>query len=120
VSGSDFTIPTRFLALSYTSAPPPPKGVVVSHATILAISNHINSWLPPARSRRAPARAPDFSHPGFSFIFAAPAFGTCADHDPEIQPATSARLANEEPQSARAGADEDKSAYPIAELKQFT
>jgi acyl-CoA synthetase (AMP-forming)/AMP-acid ligase II len=66
------------LALIYTSGTTGrPKGVVVSHANIMADIDHMNYWLPQREGGVHLHAAPIFHILDFPFIFAAPAFGTC-------------------------------------------
>jgi long-chain acyl-CoA synthetase len=70
--------PDSILALIYTSGTTGrPKGVVVSHANILADIDHMNYWLPRQEGGVHLHAAPIFHILDFPFIFAAPAFGTC-------------------------------------------
>jgi len=70
--------PDSILALIYTSGTTGrPKGVVVSHANILADIDHMNYWLPQREGGVHLHAAPIFHILDFPFIFAAPAFGTC-------------------------------------------
>jgi len=70
--------PDAILALIYTSGTTGrPKGVVVSHANILADIDHMNYWLPQQDGGVHLHAAPIFHILDFPFIFAAPAFGTC-------------------------------------------
>jgi len=70
--------PDAILALIYTSGTTGrPKGVVVSHANILADIDHMNYWLPQQEGGVHLHAAPIFHILDFPFIFAAPAFGTC-------------------------------------------
>jgi long-chain acyl-CoA synthetase len=70
--------PDAILALIYTSGTTGrPKGVVVSHANIMADIDHMNYWLPQQEGGVHLHAAPIFHILDFPFIFAAPAFGTC-------------------------------------------
>jgi long-chain acyl-CoA synthetase len=70
--------PDAILALIYTSGTTGrPKGVVVSHANIMADIDHMNYWLPQREGGVHLHAAPIFHILDFPFIFAAPAFGTC-------------------------------------------
>jgi len=70
--------PDAILALIYTSGTTGrPKGVVVSHANILADIDHMNYWLPQQEGGVHLHAAPIFHILDFPFIFAAPAFGIC-------------------------------------------
>jgi long-chain acyl-CoA synthetase len=80
--------PDAILALIYTSGTTGrPKGVVVSHANILADIDHINYWLPQREGGVHLHAAPIFHILDFPFIFAAPAFGTCQITIPKFSPA---------------------------------
>jgi long-chain acyl-CoA synthetase len=77
------------LALIYTSGTTGrPKGVVVTHANILADIDHSNYWLPHREGGVHLHAAPIFHILDFPFIFAAPAFGTCQITIPKFSPAS--------------------------------
>ena len=70
--------PEAVLALIYTSGTTGrPKGVVVTHAAVLANLDHVNYWLPYREGGVYLHAAPLFHIADFPFMFAAPAFGTC-------------------------------------------
>ena len=80
--------PDAILALIYTSGTTGrPKGVVVSHANIMADIDHMNYWLPQREGGVHLHAAPIFHILDFPFIFAAPAFGTCQITIPKFSPA---------------------------------
>jgi long-chain acyl-CoA synthetase len=81
--------PEAILALVYTSGTTGrPKGVMVTHANILADIDHINYWLPRREGGVHLHAAPIFHILDFPFIFAAPASGTCQITIPKFSPAT--------------------------------
>jgi long-chain acyl-CoA synthetase len=68
--------PEAILALIYTSGTTGhPKGVVVTHANILANVDHLNYWVPYQEGAVHLHAAPIFHILDFPFVFAAPAFG---------------------------------------------
>jgi acyl-CoA synthetase (AMP-forming)/AMP-acid ligase II len=68
--------PQATLALVYTSGTTGhPKGVVVTHANILANVDHLNYWVPYQEGGVHLHAAPIFHILDFPFMFAAPAFG---------------------------------------------
>jgi long-chain acyl-CoA synthetase len=68
--------PEAILALVYTSGTTGhPKGVVVTHANILANVDHLNYWMPYREGGVHLHAAPIFHILDFPFMFAAPAFG---------------------------------------------
>jgi long-chain acyl-CoA synthetase len=70
--------PEAILALVYTSGTTGhPKGVVVTHANILANVDHLNYWMPYREGGVHLHAAPIFHILDFPFMFAAPAFGVC-------------------------------------------
>jgi acyl-CoA synthetase (AMP-forming)/AMP-acid ligase II len=70
--------PEAILALVYTSGTTGhPKGVVVTHANILANVDHFNYWAPYQEGGVHLHAAPIFHIADFPFMFAAPAFGVC-------------------------------------------
>ena len=80
--------PEAILALIYTSGTTGhPKGVVVTHANIMANVDHINYWKPLSRRRRAPSRRADFSHLGLSIHVLRTGVRRPPSDNPEVQPA---------------------------------
>jgi len=70
--------PDAILALIYTSGTTGwPKGVMVSHAHILADVHHVNYWIPNREGGVYLHAAPMFHIADFPAMFAAPASGTC-------------------------------------------
>ena len=70
--------PEAILALVYTSGTTGhPKGVVVTHANMLANVDHLNYWMPYREGSVHLHAAPIFHIMDFPFMFAAPAFGAC-------------------------------------------
>jgi acyl-CoA synthetase (AMP-forming)/AMP-acid ligase II len=70
--------PEAILALVYTSGTTGhPKGVVLTHANILANIDHLNYWMPYRQSSVHLHAAPIFHIMDFPFMFAASAFGAC-------------------------------------------
>jgi acyl-CoA synthetase (AMP-forming)/AMP-acid ligase II len=70
--------PDAVLALVYTSGTTGhAKGVVLTHANILANVHHMNYWVPQREGGVHLHAAPIFHILDLPFIFAAPAFGTC-------------------------------------------
>jgi long-chain acyl-CoA synthetase len=70
--------PDATLALIYTSGTTGrPKGVMVSHANILADVHHVNYWIPNREGGIYLHAAPMFHIADFPAMFAAPASGTC-------------------------------------------
>src|ERR1700730_13939705 len=81
--------PEAILALVYTSGTTGhPKGVVVTHANILANVDHLNYWMPYREGGVHLHAAPIFHILDFPFMFAAPAFGTCQITIPKFSPAS--------------------------------
>jgi long-chain acyl-CoA synthetase len=79
--------PEAILALVYTSGTTGrPKGVVQTHANILANVNHLNYWMPYKESGVYLHAAPIFHILDFPFMFAAPAFGACQVTIPKFSP----------------------------------
>ena len=79
--------PEAILALIYTSGTTGrPKGVVVTHAAVLANVDHVNYWLPYREGGVYLHAAPLFHIADFPFMFAAPAFGTCQATIPKFSP----------------------------------
>jgi acyl-CoA synthetase (AMP-forming)/AMP-acid ligase II len=70
--------PEAILALIYTSGTTGrPKGVMVTHANILANVDHLNYWLKYREGGVYLHAAPIFHIADFPAMFAAPAFGAC-------------------------------------------
>src|SRR5712672_162456 len=70
--------PQAVLTLIYTSGTTgKPKGVVLTHANILANVDHVNYWMPYREGGVYLHAAPIFHIADFPFMFASPAFGTC-------------------------------------------
>jgi long-chain acyl-CoA synthetase len=70
--------PEANLALIYTSGTTGrPKGVMVTHAAVLADVDHVNYWSPYREGGVYLHAAPLFHIADFPCMFAAPAFGTC-------------------------------------------
>jgi acyl-CoA synthetase (AMP-forming)/AMP-acid ligase II len=79
--------PEAILALVYTSGTTGhPKGVVVTHANILANVNHLNYWMTYREGSVHLHAAPIFHIMDFPFMFAAPALGTCQVTIPKFSP----------------------------------
>jgi biotin carboxyl carrier protein len=79
--------PEAILALVYTSGTTGhPKGVVVTHANILADVDHFNYWTPYRDGGVHLQAAPIFHIMDFPFMFAAPAFGACQVAIPKFSP----------------------------------
>jgi acyl-CoA synthetase (AMP-forming)/AMP-acid ligase II len=79
--------PDAVLALIYTSGTTGhPKGVVVTHANLLANVNHLNYWMPYREGSVHLHAAPIFHILDFPFMFAAPAFGACQVAIPKFSP----------------------------------
>ncbi len=79
--------PEAILALVYTSGTTGhPKGVVVTHANILANVDHLNYWMPYRERGVHLHAAPIFHILDFPFMFAAPAFGVCQVAIPKFSP----------------------------------
>jgi long-chain acyl-CoA synthetase len=74
----DIYDPEAVLALIYTSGTTGrPKGVVVTHAAMLADVEHVSYWLPHREGGGFLHAAPLFHIADFPFMFGAPASGTC-------------------------------------------
>jgi long-chain acyl-CoA synthetase len=79
--------PGAVLALVYTSGTTGhPKGVVQTHANILANIDHLNYWMPHAEGGVYLHAAPIFHILDLPFMFAAPAMGTCQVTIPKFSP----------------------------------
>src|SRR5882672_6323150 len=79
--------PQAVLALVYTSGTTgKPKGVVLTHANILANVDHVNYWMPYKEGGVYLHAVPIFHIADFPFMFAAPAFGTCQVTIPKFSP----------------------------------
>ncbi len=79
--------PEAILALVYTSGTTGrPKGVIQTHANVLADVNHLNYWMPYKEGGVYLHAAPLFHIADFPFMFAAPAFGTCQITIPKFSP----------------------------------
>src|SRR6266850_7001252 len=79
--------PEAVLALIYTSGTTGrPKGVVQTHANILANVEHTNYWMPYKEGGVYLHAAPVFHIADFPFMFAAPAFGACQVTIPKFSP----------------------------------
>jgi long-chain acyl-CoA synthetase len=79
--------PDAILALIYTSGTTGhPKGVVLTHANVLANVNHLNYWMRPQEGGAYLHAAPIFHIVDFPFMFAAPAFGACQVTIPKFSP----------------------------------
>src|SRR6266852_2071152 len=79
--------PQAVLALVYTSGTTgKPKGVVLTHANILANVDHVNYWMPYREGGVYLHAAPIFHIADFPFMFTAPAFGACQVTMPKFSP----------------------------------
>jgi long-chain acyl-CoA synthetase len=79
--------PEAVLALIYTSGTTgQPKGVVVTHANVLANVHFLNYWMPYKEGGVFLHAAPMFHIVDFPLLFAAPAFGTCQITIPKFSP----------------------------------
>jgi len=79
--------PEAVLALVYTSGTTGrPKGVVLTHANILANVDHVNYWMAYREGGVYLHAAPIFHIADFPFMFASPAFGTCQVTIPKFSP----------------------------------
>ena len=81
--------PDAVFALIYTSGTTGlPKGVVLTHANILANVDHVNYWMRYREGGVYLHAAPIFHIADFPFMFASPAFGTCQTTIPKFSPQT--------------------------------
>src|SRR5215472_8230357 len=79
--------PEAILALIYTSGTTGrPKGVIVTHANILADVEHFNYWMRYKECGVFLHAAPIFHIADFPAMFAAPAFGACQVTIPKFSP----------------------------------
>src|SRR5262249_24237332 len=79
--------PEAILALVYTSGTTGrPKGVVQTHAHMLANVDHVNYWMPYREGGVYLHAAPIFHIADFPFMFASPAFGACQVTIPKFSP----------------------------------
>ena len=79
--------PEAVLSLIYTSGTTGrPKGVVLTHANVMANLNHVNYWLPYREGGVYLHAAPIFHIADFPFMFAAPAFGATQVTIPKFTP----------------------------------
>ncbi len=79
--------PEAILALIYTSGTTGrPKGVMVTHANILANVDHFNYWMRYREDGVYLHAAPIFHIADFPAMFAAPAFGACQVTIPKFSP----------------------------------
>jgi long-chain acyl-CoA synthetase len=79
--------PEAVLALVYTSGTTGrPKGVVLTHANILANVDHVNYWMAYKEGGVYLHAAPIFHIADFPFMFASPAFGACQVTIPKFSP----------------------------------
>ena len=79
--------PSAVLALIYTSGTTGrPKGVMLTHAAILANVQHISYWIPYREGGVYLHAAPLFHIADFPFMFAAPAFGAGQTTIPKFSP----------------------------------
>jgi len=85
----DFYDPDAILALIYTSGTTGrPKGVMVSHANVLADVDHFNYWMRYREGGIYLHAAPIFHIADFPAMFAAAAFGACQVTIPKFSPQT--------------------------------
>jgi len=79
--------PEAILALIYTSGTTGhPKGVVLTHANVLANLHHVSYWLTCKEASIYLHAAPIFHIADLPFIFGSPAFGSCQVTIPKFTP----------------------------------
>ena len=79
--------PEAILALVYTSGTTGrPKGVMLTHANVLADLDHVNYWMAYKEGGVYLHAAPIFHIADFPFIFGSPAFGACQVTIPKFNP----------------------------------
>lgn len=89
--------PEAILALIYTSGTTGrPKGVMVTHANILANLDHFNYWMGYREGGVFLHAAPIFHIADFPAMFAAPAFGACQVTVPKFSPQSFCELVQRE------------------------
>jgi acyl-CoA synthetase (AMP-forming)/AMP-acid ligase II len=89
--------PDAVFALIYTSGTTGlPKGVVLTHANILANVDHVNYWLRYREGGVYLHAAPIFHIADFPFMFASPAFGTCQTTISKFSPQTFCQIVERE------------------------
>jgi len=89
--------PEAILALIYTSGTPGrPKGVMVTHANIMANVDHFNYWMGYREGGIYLHAAPIFHIADFPAMFAAPAFGARQITIPKFNPQTFCELVSRE------------------------
>ena len=77
--------PEAVLAFIYTSGTTGrPKGVVLTHANILANLDHVNYWMPFKEGDVYLHAAPIFHIADFPFLFCACAVRRLSGHDPKV------------------------------------
>ena len=89
--------PGAVLALVYTSGTTGhPKGVVQTHANILANIDHVNYWMPYGEGGVYLHAAPIFHILDLPFMFAAPAMGACQVTIPKFSPQSFCEMVDRE------------------------
>jgi len=89
--------PDAVFALIYTSGTTGlPKGVVLTHANILANVDHVNYWMRYREGGLYLHAAPIFHIADFPFMFSSPAFGTCQTAIPKFSPQTFCQIVERE------------------------
>src|SRR5258705_5678871 len=79
--------PQAVLALVYTSGTTGrPKGVMLTHANVLANLDHVNYWMAYKEGGIYLHAAPIFHIADFPFMFGSPAFGACQITIPKFNP----------------------------------